>query len=85
MLKTTSVRYISATRKFAVFVKDDPVTAFRLPVSMYVTVCAVEAAAGDEAGAELALCNTLNIGSEKATDLIDAAVRVGVVRRGTVS
>lgn len=78
----TSARYVSATKRFAVFFNGDPATAVRLPLSMYAVASAVDAAGGFEDAVRAVLQNRHGVSVDKAQELIDASVRVGVVRRG---
>lgn len=73
-------RYVSATKRFAVFFTATP-TAVRLPVSMYAVASAVDTCEGDEDATMVLLQGRHDLSAEKARELLDAAIRVGVVSR----
>lgn len=78
LYNVTKGRYLSSTKRFAVFFLGEPVRAVRLPVSILAAVAAVDAAEGDSQAAQDALSQSLQIREDQAIALLRAAVRLGV-------
>lgn len=82
LTNSTNTKFLSSTKKFAVYFSSNPLRASRVPLGLYAVSLAVDSANGDEAKVLANLSTTLKISETQAQKLVASALDNGLVSRG---